>query len=65
MSELDKETLKIKVYCPECKKKITVGYTDLDISYNAFGINTKCEHCNYKVELFYDQGEIMELINKE
>jgi len=61
---MNKEALKIKVYCPSCKEKIAVGYTELDINYNTFSINTKCEHCDYKIELFYDQGDIMKLINK-
>lgn len=61
---MSEEWLIIRIFCPNCKKRITVGYADLDINYNTFSINTKCEYCNYKVELFYDRGEVMELINK-
>ena len=64
MSELDKENLKIEVYCPNCEKKVKVELLDLVIQWGSFGIEKKCEHCNHKIDIFYTQKGIMELINK-
>ncbi len=39
-------------------------YLDIDLEYNGFGIDKKCEHCNQDIDVFYDQRSVMNLINK-
>jgi len=59
-----KYPLEIIASCPKCKKRITVLYQNLDLDYNTFAIKKDCEHCNFKIDLFYDQKDIMNIINR-